>query len=410
MEPNLGWTLLSRDALRRAETQLRDDVQGVRDEIGFLSLHQAYADRFFPGTSVLHTRLRYALFVPWIYTSLIEKGVRERFAEAVEEAEINLVGQLRLSDETGIIGKENFPKSTTQPPCLVYWSSLGSWGILRPLQDGTYPARSVIHRKIGKLSRAGKFHDDDKQLLQEDEPLFVSLPPPPKTWGKKSTNLDFRLLGRERRFLRNLLIGIRRPFSTERSLMSRLVESNIELGAKTEMWTDDVFYAADDLDRAAMKRAQQAASLSAIGRGIYSALVEDMRENYDGVPSGHVHLDALENLVGEYGNEGLRLDVSEIKTDAEGIDGKILEVLERTQKWVRAGARNVSDLYQVYCEAEAKRKTKRARLPKTLIAREKRLEWIPEKHPAARPLHYRWDVARGFLMDLSSPRGSDDNE
>ena len=31
MEPTLGWTLLSRDALRRAETQLRDDVQGVRD-------------------------------------------------------------------------------------------------------------------------------------------------------------------------------------------------------------------------------------------------------------------------------------------------------------------------------------------------------------------------------------------
>ena len=70
MDPSFGWTLLSRDALRRAETQLRDDVQGVRDEIGFLALHQAYADRFFPGTSVLHTRLRYALFVPWLYLRL----------------------------------------------------------------------------------------------------------------------------------------------------------------------------------------------------------------------------------------------------------------------------------------------------------------------------------------------------
>lgn len=66
MQSSFGWTLLSRDALRRAETQLRDDVEGVRDEIGFLSLHQAYADRFFPGMSVLHTRLRYVLFVPWM--------------------------------------------------------------------------------------------------------------------------------------------------------------------------------------------------------------------------------------------------------------------------------------------------------------------------------------------------------
>ena len=59
MKSALGWTLLSREALKRAETQLRDDLQGVRDEVGFLALHQAYADRFFPGTSVLHTRLRY---------------------------------------------------------------------------------------------------------------------------------------------------------------------------------------------------------------------------------------------------------------------------------------------------------------------------------------------------------------
>ncbi len=35
MEPQIGSTLLSRDALRRAETQVRKDVEGVRDEIGF---------------------------------------------------------------------------------------------------------------------------------------------------------------------------------------------------------------------------------------------------------------------------------------------------------------------------------------------------------------------------------------
>ena len=73
MEAQLGWTLLSRDALRRAETQLRDDIEGVRDEIGFLALHQAYANRFFPGTSVLHTRLRYELFVPWMYENIARR-------------------------------------------------------------------------------------------------------------------------------------------------------------------------------------------------------------------------------------------------------------------------------------------------------------------------------------------------
>lgn len=52
--PSLGWTLLSREAIKRAESQLLAETEGVRDEIGFLAIHQAYSDRLFPGTSVLH--------------------------------------------------------------------------------------------------------------------------------------------------------------------------------------------------------------------------------------------------------------------------------------------------------------------------------------------------------------------
>ncbi len=62
----IGWIMLSRQAVASAEAALKSDELGVRDEVGFLNLHQAFSDRFFPGTSVLHTRLRYALFVPWL--------------------------------------------------------------------------------------------------------------------------------------------------------------------------------------------------------------------------------------------------------------------------------------------------------------------------------------------------------
>ena len=64
MRPALGWAGLSRSALKRAEAQLMAGSEGVRDEVGVLTLHTAYANRFFPGTSVQQTRLRYALFVP----------------------------------------------------------------------------------------------------------------------------------------------------------------------------------------------------------------------------------------------------------------------------------------------------------------------------------------------------------
>src|ERR1022692_1405958 len=67
MKPVLGWTMLSREEMRQVERSLANSEQDTRDEIGFLLIHQGFADRFFPGTSVLHTRVRYALFVPWLY-------------------------------------------------------------------------------------------------------------------------------------------------------------------------------------------------------------------------------------------------------------------------------------------------------------------------------------------------------
>lgn len=41
----IGWIQLSRKAVARAEQALNDQRLGVRDEIGFLALHQSFADR-----------------------------------------------------------------------------------------------------------------------------------------------------------------------------------------------------------------------------------------------------------------------------------------------------------------------------------------------------------------------------
>lgn len=67
MKPTLGWTMLSREEMRQVERSLANSEQDTRDEIGFLLIHQGFADRFFPGTSVQHTRVRYIFFVPWLY-------------------------------------------------------------------------------------------------------------------------------------------------------------------------------------------------------------------------------------------------------------------------------------------------------------------------------------------------------
>ncbi|WP_339613429.1 DUF6361 family protein [uncultured Rubinisphaera sp.] len=112
MEPQLGWTLLSRDAMRRVETQLREDLEGVREEIGLLALHQAYADRFFPGTSVLHTRLRYVFFVPWMYEKIARHHPRQHVADVLPEEALALT--LRLPHPMRGPGSRKHERNITQ--------------------------------------------------------------------------------------------------------------------------------------------------------------------------------------------------------------------------------------------------------------------------------------------------------
>jgi hypothetical protein len=148
-----GWTYLSRDALRRAERQLSGAGDGVRDEVGFLILHQRYADYFFPGTSVLHTRLRYALFVPWIYQTLYEESSAGPARDRVQRAEVSLAGRLnQTSKGDGVIGGLNYPNPTSQPASISYWGALGAWRILRE-QDGRLPSHAHVHALLQSKHR-----------------------------------------------------------------------------------------------------------------------------------------------------------------------------------------------------------------------------------------------------------------
>lgn len=40
---------------------------GTRDELGIGPVRDAFSEQLFPGTSVIQTRARYFLFVPWAF-------------------------------------------------------------------------------------------------------------------------------------------------------------------------------------------------------------------------------------------------------------------------------------------------------------------------------------------------------
>lgn len=124
-----------------------------RDELGLGGIRDSFADQLFPGTSTIQTRLRYMLFVPWIYTELERRRVSpEKFARRADAAERDLIDTMRNTDdrEAGVFGGRS-GRRLKRLPSSVYWAGLGAWAIRRAdLSQERY------HRQIGVIYRRRK--------------------------------------------------------------------------------------------------------------------------------------------------------------------------------------------------------------------------------------------------------------
>ena len=181
-----------------------------RDELGLGSVRDSFADQLFPGTSTIQTRLRYMLFVPWIYQGLEDKRVPlGSFATQAEKIERILIEPLRHSeDNQGTIGGRS-GKGVLRLPASVYWAGLGTWGIrITPHSQGEY------HRQIGEIYRRrnalvvlekdASARGDDIDADQRFHALswHPRLPKIPKNFPDK---MNFALSGKEAEFIQHQL-------------------------------------------------------------------------------------------------------------------------------------------------------------------------------------------------------------
>lgn len=417
MDAMLGWTHISRAAVQRAEAQLKSDSQGVVDELGMLEVHQGYADRFFPGTSVLHTRLRYVLFVAWAYESLLHRHSTPRdVGRVIQEQEYRLVKTLKrnLSDEIwGLIGRRN--EKPTQRPSMMYWSALGAWGLLHRRPDGSLPSRAEIHASLGSPDSHVELQDDEGRTLRRDGSPFIQLPPIPKSWPDGNA-IDFYLSDGEREFIRECLSCVNQPGTEKLSLLARLAESRAgrRLDGHPSLLCKEVCDVAED-DWPALKRAYKAAGLAAITRGIYLALVE-WRGIKDKLGSRSVSLDNLNVLISQYRESSLALSLEELALDV-GFNPRsgVPQLLQTIQEWLRhihsaSSHAALETLLNPCLEQERKRKGNRARLaPQAVVLRR---EWWQDKardgEEPPPPLHYRWHIAVNLLRDLEMVRPRDE--
>ncbi|MBN1274239.1 MAG: hypothetical protein JXB26_18405 [Candidatus Aminicenantes bacterium] len=102
----------------------------IREELGIGPIRDAISDTLFPGTSTLHTRAKYMLFIPWIFMKLERQQTPSREIEAKSRnLELSLMRALIYSGEKdGLIGyqaRENLKIL----PSSMYWTGLGVWGL-----------------------------------------------------------------------------------------------------------------------------------------------------------------------------------------------------------------------------------------------------------------------------------------
>ena len=171
-----------------------------RDELGLGAIRDSIADHLFPGTSTIQTRLRYMLFLPWIFRRLEARDVpADQLAAEARAMEVRLSEALKAGGEvTGIIGRDAGAR-IQRVPSSIYWAGLGAWGIrLYPGSRETYlagiPALRRHRRSEGEegepAGAAGNWHP---AIPQEPDGLL--------------DRASFRLTEAESGFIRDRLLG-----------------------------------------------------------------------------------------------------------------------------------------------------------------------------------------------------------
>ncbi len=201
-ESSLGWLDLDAAASERVSTLLRSlEEPATLDVLGLGTVRDAFSDMLAPGTSTVQTRLRYFIFLSWIFQHLeAKRAPPAEHARRLREAEVKLIDCLRhLGRGHGVIGRVA-GKKLKRMPSDIYWGSMEAWGIRRP---GTSMAQYEQHAV--SRGRLRPERDDDGNATKLVTSVWTAVPAPPENFLDRK--LTFELTPDEAQVLAD---GIRR--------------------------------------------------------------------------------------------------------------------------------------------------------------------------------------------------------
>lgn len=203
--------------------------EGTVDELGVGAIRDGFSDLLFPGTSTLHTRAGYLLFIPWLYQQVEASQAKSRDPwKAAKSLEIRLIDELSDSEDSeGTIGINARAALKTFPSSL-YWAALGTFGLrlYRGSQD-------QYHRRVVQRSARGirAMVDDEGEVLGGDGANWHPSPDPPPGFPR---GISFRLRAEDGAYLQQRLTATARDSSGRETLLAYLLAEGID-GAELEM-------------------------------------------------------------------------------------------------------------------------------------------------------------------------------
>ncbi|MFW7414109.1 DUF6361 family protein [Demequina sp. SO4-18] len=197
MTSAFGW-LDNDDEQRRRMLEIVDlfREQGTIDELGIGSIRDTLANAMFPGTSTLHTRLRYVLFLPWLMKAASRKHTPAEMSAEFRHLQYRLIDSLLAGGETeGVMGNVA-RRSLKRLPGDVYWSALGNWGLVDAASPDAYYRRLSDFRSL--RDRTADADDIDSHMSLPGDGIDAELPAPPDGFLSEVT---FQLTPREEEYL-----------------------------------------------------------------------------------------------------------------------------------------------------------------------------------------------------------------
>lgn len=373
------------------------------DPLGFGGVRDAFSEILAPGTSTIQTRLRYFLFLPWIFRGLEEERVPPaRFAEHLRDREARLIDCLRhLGPSHGVIGF-SAGRDLKRMPSEVYWGGLWRWRIRKldlSLSEYSKWAATLAGHRVDR--------DDDGNSTSKPPAMWAEIPAQPA--GFLSQQVDFDLSRPEAEFL---VDQIRRRCPG--SLLAALCDMPDAAAGADLPWDA----ATDAIPAGLHEPLRHARCYSELTIGpqlVYNVLLaRDARakliwETDDFEDSARAELEAWAVLVSARHDE-----LSRWVDDLESLWAFIEPVetpTERTRAFIELVARRAVDrpkafgddpvVAQAIRSREAVLKGKRARLTNRSALE----SW--RRQPFGNQFSYRWPTVRGYMNDIARALSED---